>query len=177
MKIVHIHQAETLSLNASIVAIGAFDGVHLGHQAVIRKMIEKSLLLKIPSVVYTFDPPPRVYFNNTKQLTSIKEKIEKISLLGVDHVVVARFDYHYLNRSVDQFINELFALNPKEIIVGDDFRFGKGRNGGIEDLKRVFQVKVIEKICCEKGRVISSTRIREMLLNGENEEVEALLNG
>ncbi|WP_209121064.1 FAD synthetase family protein [Alkalihalobacillus sp. BA299] len=173
----HIHQAGTLSLSASIIAIGAFDGVHLGHQTIIREMVEQSKHLNVPSVIYTFDPPPRVYFKNATPLSSIEEKFDKIVKLGVDHVIVANFNAQYLNRSVQHFMEELSSLNPQEIIVGNDFRFGNNRSGSIEHLKRSFTVRVIEKICCDKGRVISSTRIRELLLNGENEEVHTLLNG
>ncbi|MEH7274205.1 FAD synthetase [Neobacillus vireti] len=130
----------------------------------------------VPSVVYTFDPPPRIYFNDVKQLTLIEEKVKRIHALGVDHVVVAQFNKDYLNRSVQQFINDLLAFHPIEIIVGSDFRFGKNRSGGIEELKQYFQVYLMDSICCAKGNVISSTRIRELLLSGKKKEAEILLN-
>lgn len=170
------HQAETIFFKASLVAIGSFDGVHKGHQALILKMVEKSKQLGVPSVIYTFDPPPRVYFKKGIEITPIKEKVKRIRSLGVDYVIVAHFDDHYLNRSVYSFITELFALHPLEVFVGNDFRFGKDRSGTIEDLKEYFRVRVIEKVCCDKGKVISSTRIRELILNGKKREAQKLLN-
>ncbi|WP_017728831.1 FAD synthetase family protein [Halalkalibacterium ligniniphilum] len=172
----YVHPAETLSLNASMLAIGTFDGVHLGHQTVIRQMVERSQRLGVPSIIYTFDPPPRVYFENARQLLSLEEKLERIFALGVEHIVIAHFDEHYLNRSVSSFITEISALRPEEIFVGTDFRFGKKRSGGIVDLQRCFQVRVIEKVCCERGEVISSTRIRQMMSNGEELAAQPLLN-
>jgi FAD synthase len=102
--------------------------------------------------------------------------VKRILSLGVDYVLVAHFDNHYLNRSVYSFITELFALHPIEIVVGSDFRFGKYRCGSIEDLKEYFRVRVVEKVCCDKGKVISSTRIRELMSNGKKGEAQKLLN-
>lgn len=176
MKLVQVHQEGTLILRSSITAIGSFDGVHLGHQTVMKKLVARSKQLGVPSVVYTFDPPPRVYFKNVCQLTTIEEKVNRIRELGVNHVVLAQFNDEYLNGSVSHFISDLRALHPVEIIVGSDFRFGKNRSGGVEDLSEYFQVRVIDQVCCEKGKVISSSRIRDLLLNGENQEAQSLLN-
>lgn len=164
------------SLHHSILAIGAFDGVHIGHQTLIRKLVEHSKQMGVPSVVYTFDPPPRVFFRNARQLTSIEEKVNRIAKLGVDHIVIAQFDESYLRSNASQFIKSLFRINPVEVIVGRDFHFGKNRSGGMKDLQEHFKVTLHETICCEEGEVISSTRIRELIAHGNDREAQSLLN-
>lgn len=94
----------------------------------IGEMVKKSKILGVPSVVYTFDPPPCSYFEGAAILTPVQEKLQRLSELGVEHVV-ARFDAAYLSRSPRSFIEELAELNPVEVLVGKDFRFGRNREG------------------------------------------------
>lgn len=169
------HFNTSLKLPCSIVAIGAFDGVHQGHQTVIRQMVQRSKILNVPSLVYTFDPPPRVYFQGAHILTSIDEKIEKLEELGVDQVFIARFDRLYADRSELHFITNLSELNPIEIFVGEDFRFGKDRKGDINLLDQYFDVKVTHPVCCSKGNPISSTRIRQLISSGDTNLSNSLL--
>jgi riboflavin kinase / FMN adenylyltransferase len=145
------HVYTSLELPKSIVAIGAFDGVHRGHQAVIRHAVQRANKLKVPSVVYTFDPPPRVYFQGVRMLSTMDEKLVKIEKLGVRHTVVASFDATYASRSALEFIDTLAELNPIEIMVGGDFRFGNDRTGDIALLEKFFQVRVTKPVCCPKG--------------------------
>lgn len=154
-------------LPCSIIALGAFDGVHQGHQAVIKLTVERSKLLGVPSVIYTFDPPPRVYFQGARLLTPLEEKLTRLEKLGVDHVIVVSFDQFYAQRSAHEFIGSLEKLNPFEIMVGDDFRFGHQRKGDITLLQNYFTVKVTEPIFCPRGNRISSTRIRQLISQGE----------
>ncbi len=161
------HYNTSLTLPCSIIAIGAFDGVHQGHQTVIKQAIERSKMLNAPSLVYTFDPPPRVYFQGAQTLTTIEEKIAKFEKLRVDHVMIARFDQLYAKRSAYDFIDHLAKLNPLEIMVGGDFRFGKDRKGDIKLLEKYFNVQVTQPVCCSKGNPISSTRIRQLISKGE----------
>ncbi|WP_423410537.1 FAD synthetase [Heyndrickxia sp. MSNUG] len=161
------HVYTTLELPQSIVAIGAFDGVHRGHQAVIRQAVQRGRKLMVPSVVYTFDPPPRVFFQGVRMLTTVEEKLFKMEKLGAHHSVVARFDEMYARRSAYEFIETLAKLNPLEVMVGGDFRFGKDRLGDIALLEKYFQVRVTKPVCCSKGSPISSTRIRQLLSEGE----------
>lgn len=171
-----VHAAnEKLILPKSIITIGAFDGVHRGHQKVIRETVRESAIEGVQSVVYTFDPPPRAYFQNAHILTSVKEKIQRFKRLGVDYVVIASFDESYTKRSPESFINELKRLNPKSIRVGEDFRFGKSRKGDVDLLKKHFLVQPIHTVYCTKGTRISSTRIRELMLEGEIQQTEPLL--
>jgi riboflavin kinase / FMN adenylyltransferase len=161
------HINTTFTLHSSIIAIGAFDGVHQGHQAVIKQTVERSKVLGVPSVIYTFDPPPRVYFQGARLLTPLVEKLARLEKLGVDHVKIVSFDQFYAKRSAHEFIESLKKLNPYEIMVGDDFRFGHQRNGDIELLQKYFTVIVTEPVFCSSGNRISSTRIRQLLSQGE----------
>jgi riboflavin kinase / FMN adenylyltransferase len=169
------HMAKVPLLQGSVIAIGAFDGVHLGHQTVIRETIEKSKSFNVPSVVYTFDPPPRSYFQGVQVLTPLPEKLYRLAELGVDHAVVASFDESYTKRHPIHFVEELKNLKPMEVTVGRDFHFGKKREGDIHLLARHFQVSVIDPVCCSSGMLISSTRIRELMARGERQESISLL--
>lgn len=170
-----MHPSQTLSLPASVVAIGAFDGVHKGHQALVWGAAETAAKLGVPSVAYTFDPPPKAYFQGAAVLTLLPEKLKKLEALGVEHVVVARFDRVWAARSAQQFIEELEALGPLEVWVGKDFRFGRGRAGDVEILSKRFNVRVPEPVRCRKGEVISSSRVRTLLARGATREAQLLL--
>lgn len=169
------HTEGTLTLSGSVIAIGAFDGVHKGHQEVIRQTVRRSRMLGVPSLVYTFDPPPRHYFSGAQVLTPIEEKVSRIARLGVDHVVIARFDESYTKRSASSFVTELARLGPLCIHVGNDFQFGQNREGNVELLARHFPVQIIEPVHCPDGKTISSTRIRHLLSQGETQKTLSLL--
>ncbi|WHY85769.1 FAD synthetase family protein [Neobacillus novalis] len=170
-----VHQTDSLTLSGSVVAIGAFDGVHRGHQAVLREMVRTSQSAGVPSVVYTFNPPPRAYFQGAQVLTKPEKKIQLIKSLGVSHIVLAEFNEKYLQRTAADFIKELSQMKPNKVIVGDDFRFGNRRSGDVSLLKEHFPVQLINPICCTEGKRISSTRIRELLIQGKQEQAVPLL--
>ncbi|MGO4498873.1 FAD synthetase [Paenibacillus sp. 2RAB27] len=169
------HADGILTLPGSVIAIGAFDGVHQGHQAVIQQVLLRSEILGAPSVVYTFDLPPRTFFSGARMLTTMEEKLDRIARLGIEHTVVAQFDEQYASRSSSDFIENLSKLNPLEIIVGQDFRFGKNREGDITLLERYFKVRMMQPICCSEGKHISSTRIRQLISDGEIQQSFNLL--
>lgn len=170
-----VHQTDSLQLPGSVVAIGAFDGVHRGHQAVIREMVKNSRLEGVPSVVYTFDRSPRSFFQGAQVLTTPEKKIQLMKDLGVNHIVLANFDEQYLQRTADDFIEEVSLLNPVRIFVGDDFRFGHKRTGDVTLLKQHFAVPPIPPVRSMDGERISSTRIRELILQGKQEQALPLL--
>ncbi|MFD1708767.1 FAD synthetase [Siminovitchia sediminis] len=170
-----VHDTESLTLSGSVVAIGAFDGVHRGHQTVIREMVRKSHLEGVPSVVYTFDPPPRAYSQGAQILTSSDEKIQRLKNLGVDHVIMAKFDENYMKRSAGDFIRELHMIHPRAVMVGNDFRFGNKRAGDVSLLKEHFTVQPVRPVCCPDGERISSTRIRELMMQGKQDQALPLL--
>jgi len=164
-----------LVLQASVVTIGAFDGLHLGHQALIRRAVTRALGLGVPSVAYTFDPPPRAYFHGARILTPLPEKLRRLSALQLTHVVVVPFDAAYAQRTVRDFLCEIALLAPLEIWVGHDFRFGKGRAGRAETLARYYDVRVLEPVRCPRGEVISSSRIRCLIEKGYTHEARRIL--
>ncbi|TMW70605.1 FAD synthetase [Alteribacter natronophilus] len=158
-----------------MMAIGAFDGVHRGHQELIGKMVRSSRKHRIPSAVFTFDPPPKAFFRSVKVISPLEEKIRRIQSLGVDYVIVARFCEDYISRSAAQFLCDLSVFNPKEVHVGRDFRFGRNREGDVAMLNRQFSVCECRTIFCSRGTTISSTRIRGLLEAGKNQEAVSLL--
>lgn len=170
-----VHPAGTLKLPASVVTIGAFDGVHRGHQALIRRAKDRAARLSVPAVVYTFDPPPRAYFRDTLILTPLAEKLRRLEELGVDHAVVASFDAEYAARGAQAFLDELEGLSPREVWVGRNFRFGGDREGGLEDLEARFSTRVLEPVRSGSGEVISSSQVRALITQGAMVEARALL--
>lgn len=170
-----VHRDGALRLPGSVVTVGAFDGVHLGHQALIRRPIERAARLGVPSVAYTFDPPPKAFFRNAPILISPPEKIRRLEVLGLDHAVVARFGPGYAARDAEDFLEELAGLGPVEVWVGPDFRFGRGGDRDLRTLGARFATRSLEPVRCGGGRTISSTRVRGLLARGAIGEAEGLL--
>ncbi|MCD1163865.1 FAD synthetase family protein [Peribacillus frigoritolerans] len=170
-----IHTQDTLQLSASVLSIGALDGIHRGHQALLLKAKERAEKLGVPFVVYTFDPPPKVFFKGCPLLMSVEEKLQRLEMLGADHVIVGSFDEAFTKKEVPVFIEELKEMNPIEIWEGPNFLFGKNREGTIEVLRRYFKVEVLQPLTCEQGEMISSSRIRKLLQQGNYPQVKKLL--
>lgn len=161
-----IYTPGTLKLPKSALSIGALDGVHRGHQALLLKTKERAEKLGVPFVVYTFDPPPKVFFKKCQMLTTLEEKLNRLEMLGAEYVIVAKFNEAYTKQSVSAFIQEIQAINPVEIWEGPNFQFGKDRRGSIDDLQSYFNVGVLSPLKCEQNELISSTRIRHLLQQG-----------
>jgi riboflavin kinase / FMN adenylyltransferase len=161
-----IHAPGTLKLLGSTLTIGALDGVHLGHQALLLKTKERAEKFGVPFVVYTFDPPPKVFFEKCQMITSLDEKLSRLERLGAEYVIVGQFNEAFTKQTVTSFIKELRLINPVEIWEGPNFQFGKDRRGTIEDLKAYFKVGILNPLQCEQGELISSTRIRKLLRQG-----------
>jgi riboflavin kinase/FMN adenylyltransferase len=172
---VQIHASGTLRLPASVLTIGAMDGIHAGHQNLLVHARQRADEFGVPLVVYTFDPPPRVYFQHTLLLTSLEEKLRRLEMLKADHVIAAPFNADFVTRGVGTFLKELFHLHPLEIWEGSDFRFGSNRDGDINTLREHFDVRILDPVRCGSGHIISSSRIRSLLLQGERLEAEKLL--
>ena len=164
--------------------IGAFDGVHRGHQAVLRQLIDKSREYGLPSTVVLFEPLPREFLAPDAappRLMSFREKFEAIRDLGIDRVVRIRFNNALRNMSAHEFITSLFVKNlgAKYIVVGDDLRFGRDRSGDFDLLRKYgardgFDVMDTATLLHE-GERVSSTRIREVLGQGDFALAEHLL--
>lgn len=175
-------QAEVLG--QSVVTIGAFDGVHLGHQQLLRQLRDSAKQRGLPSVVVVFEPQPNEYFNPQKapaRLMRLREKVLALREYGVDRVLCLRFNPRLRAMSADTFVREVLveSLGVSKLIVGDDFRFGNDRSGDFAMLSKAgdelgFDV-VDTQTLLAGGERISSTYIRERLSAGELVEAEALL--
>jgi riboflavin kinase / FMN adenylyltransferase len=159
-----------------VATIGNFDGVHLGHQSVFRHLMEKGDELKLPTTVVTFEPQPREFFQAATapaRLTRLREKLQAIAEAGVQRVVVLEFNRRLAGMPAELFVKELLVegLGTRFLSVGDDFRFGSGRQGDFGLLQRMgeehgFEVENMNTYKLYADRV-SSTRIRELLSLGD----------
>lgn len=175
-----------LPKNASgcVATIGNFDGVHLGHQAVLSQLAMKGDTLNLPAVVITFEPQPNEFFAPKQapaRLTRFREKVETLRCYSIQQLCVLRFDKQLAEMSADQFIQRLLVdgLNVRYLVVGDDFRFGKGREGDFRRLQQAgekfgFEVVNMHTFQLAESRV-SSTRIRRALNAGDLKLAETLL--
>ncbi len=123
------------------LTIGNFDGVHRGHQAMLSRLAEAAEDLALPSAVLTFDPPPREFFAKSTappRLSSLRDKIEQFAVRDIARTYVARFDARLASVGPEAFIDDILVrrLGVRWLLVGDDFRFGKGRAGDLATLRR-----------------------------------------
>ncbi len=172
------------SLECPVLTIGNFDGLHLGHQAIIRTIVDRARDLGGQAVVYTFDPHPRKVVQPDRapqMLTTLEQKLEKLAEFGVDVVVVEPFDTAFAQTSPEHFVRHHIheCIRPKEVYVGYDFHFGRDREGSMRSLTETgprlgFSVAIIPEVTIGE-RDVNSTRIRELLSKGQVEESEILL--
>jgi riboflavin kinase / FMN adenylyltransferase len=166
------------------VTIGNFDGVHLGHQKLMRRVRDKARIRKLKSVVITFDPHPlRVILGRKTPpfITMTEQKLELISAQGIDFTLCLRFTMEMAALEPEEFVRTYLVdgLNTKELLVGYDYAFGKNRKGNFEMLKRLGEVygynaEQMEPVLVD-GAVVSSTRIRDMIQAGTVWEAHPLL--
>lgn len=167
-----------------VATIGAFDGVHLGHQAVIRHLLDKSRELKLPSLVIVFEPLPREFFAPLEapaRIMSFWEKCRALDSLGVDRVLRIRFTEQFRTMTAQRFVDEIFVqkLGVKYVVLGDDFRFGAGREGDLTFMQEQgerygFEARSTDTFAIE-GERVSSTRIRQELGNANFAQAQRLL--
>jgi len=167
-----------------VVTIGAFDGVHLGHQAVIRHLLDKSRELGLPSLVIVFEPLPREYLSPLKapaRIMSFREKFFAMRALGVDRLLRVQFNESLRAMSAQQFLDDIFVagLGVRYVVLGDDFRFGNDREGDLEFIKQQgsrygYEARPTPTLSVA-GERVSSTRIREALEAADFAEAERLL--
>ena len=171
----HINQ----KYSPSFLTIGNYDGIHLGHQAILKKLISESKSNNILSSVMTFEPHPREFFSPKlapKRIISLREKLEYFDELKIDQVFIVNFNDEFSRKSYLDFIEILKKnIQAKKIIIGNDFRFGKQREGNIDKLiDSSVDVCVMNKIEY-KGERVSSTIIRDSLAAGDLERAAMLL--
>jgi riboflavin kinase/FMN adenylyltransferase len=172
-------------LRGGVVAIGNFDGVHRGHQAVLDVAVEVAGGLGVPAVALTFEPHPRVLFQpNTPvpRITPAGMKARLIGLEGLDATVVQSFDRDFANRAAEEFLDDVLVgtLGGRHVVTGFDFHFGRGREGGPAYLveagrRKGFGVTQVGVFKDEGGEVVSSSRIRDLLGSGAVAEAAGLL--
>jgi len=157
-----------------VVAVGSFDGVHLGHQYLLRQALAEAKTLKEPLLVYTFDPPTKVFTRGEGFLMDLQEKVEALRGVGVELILAVPFNEEFARRPPEDFLEDLRALQASRIYVGEDFRFGRGRAGGPEALERVAPTRVVPLLSLG-GEAVKSSRIRALLKEGKVEEARHLL--
>lgn len=167
-----------------LVAIGNFDGVHRGHQAIIAEAVRRANEIDGTSMVLTFDPHPiSVLHPDTPLalLTTLDQKLALLEALRVDVALVLPFTTEFASRSAEQFVREDLGkrLGAREVFVGRNFKFGRGREGRVEDLQRLgasIGMKVVVHAPVSVGDVlVSSSAVRGLLRDGRVEEAETLL--
>lgn len=169
--------SEFKKLDNAIVTIGTFDGVHFGHQKIIKQLVEKAKAENGESVILTFFPHPRMIIDpenqDLKMINTINEKADILKGLGVDHLIITPFTRDFSNQLPEDYIKNTLVNNigTKHIIIGYDHRFGKDRSGNLSDLKAAglhfgFTVEEIMEQDIHDVAV-SSTKIRQALLAGD----------
>ena len=169
----------------SIILIGNFDGLHVGHQKLFSFAKKYKKKHKIKIGVFTFEPMPKMFFNKNLKNFRISNKIQKINLLekfGVDFVVIKKFDKNFSKTKSIDFIKNILnkKLNAKFIFVSNNFRFGNKREGNVKQLikyENIYNYRIIKpQPLLAKKKVISSTLIRNFLQNGKLNKANKLLN-
>lgn len=169
---------------SSVLTIGNFDGVHLGHQALLRLMRDTARACGLPAVVLSFEPHPREFFalaDAPARLASLREKLLLLEAAGVDRVHVCRFNRQLASLSADDFIEKLLVrgLSVRHLIIGDDFRFGRGRQGDFTLLQAAgesfgFRVEAMPTLVVA-GERVSSSALRAALAEGDMNHAARLL--
>ena len=178
MRIYH-HINDFIPLKNAVVTIGTFDGVHLGHQKIIAGIRELAEETGGETVLLTFFPHPRMILKpedeSLKMINTINEKAELLEKLGIDNLIITPFSRDFSNQTAEEYIREILVnkIGTQKIVIGYDHRFGKDRQGGLEELlyfSNTYGFEVYEIPEQDINEVaISSTRIRKALLTGNIE--------
>ncbi len=167
-----------------VLAIGNFDGVHLGHQAIFRMLVDRAKKKNGTSMVFTFEPHPLRIIAPERApqlLTPFKEKVTLIKSSGIDVVICVNFTREFANIKAEDFVREMLlkTIGAKEILIGANYRFGKGRKGSPELLRKLgskygFKVSIIDEIKLNDV-ILSSSKIRTLIAKGKIEEASVFL--
>jgi riboflavin kinase/FMN adenylyltransferase len=184
MQIYH-HIKDFKPLKNGVVTIGTFDGVHLGHQKIIQKLVEQAKSNGGESVILTFFPHPRMILNpgdySLKMINTMPEKAELLSQLGVDHLIITPFTRDFSNLLPQEYISQVLIkqIGMKSMVIGYDHRFGKDRSGGLKELTQHSNQYhyTLEEIPEQdiNDLAISSTRIRKALERGDVDNANELM--
>jgi len=171
----------TMLQSPCALTIGNFDGMHLGHQALLRQLTETAQKLNISSAVMTFEPHPREFFapeSAPPRLSAMREKLEYFAEAGIEKTYICRFNRRFAGLTPQEFMQTILrnSLNANSILVGEDFRFGAMRAGSILDfIEAKFNLINLPQIDLNAVRV-SSTRVRNALASGNLQMAQLLLN-
>ena len=177
-----IHQL-TSKHRPSVVSIGNYDGVHLGHQELIKTLLKSSEKLSLPSTVVTFEPLAKEFFmpDSVARISSVEQRAEQLFFLGVDQVLSIDFNAEFASLTPSEFVQQVLVngLGVRFLCIGDDFRFGKNREGDFEFLKSFganngFTVQAHKTFMID-GQRVSSGRVRAALGLGDIRLAETLL--
>jgi len=179
---IHVRSLDDISLRESWLTIGVFDGVHRGHQEIIRRLTSGAYALGAPAAVVTFWPHPATVLGDGKVrcLSTADERATLLSTLGVDAVVTLRFDAATANTSANDFVARLHQrLEFRHLLIGYDFALGKDREGNAGRLAEIgqalrYEVEIVPALGDESG-VVSSTEIRKLVATGDVAAAAALL--
>ena len=180
MKLLRLNAlAPNFKLPETAVTIGNFDGVHLGHQAMVSQLKDIAKQQNLKTVVMIFEPQPLEYFKAYEappRITSLREKVEYLTELGVDYIAVAKFDDAFRNLSAEQFAEILKdKLNTQSLVLGEDHHFGKNRQGNSQFLRDYgFHVTDLQNVEVD-GERVSSTLVRQTLMDGNLARAAQLL--
>ena len=187
MELLHDLRDRLPATVSAAVTIGVFDGVHLGHRAVLSNVRDAAQRLGVASAVVTFDTHPAYVVrpeNAPKLLTTLDQKLELLEAQGLDYCYVINFDETRAGTRPEEFVEQVFldALHARAVVVGEDFHFGKGRTGNVAELQRLgaewgFEVVPLELIRhrSEAREPVSSTAIRRVLAGGDVARAAAML--
>lgn len=171
-------------LKSTVVTIGTFDGVHIGHQKIVSRLIEAGCRDNLNSVILTFFPHPRMVLQkdaNIKLLNTIEERSEILDKLGLDYLLIKEFSVAFSRLKAEEFVKQILVdkLKAKKVIIGYDHRFGRNRNADIEDLKKYGQQYgfEVEEISAQdiNDVAVSSTKIRAALKEGHIDKANSYL--
>ncbi|MDO5732372.1 MAG: riboflavin biosynthesis protein RibF, partial [Eubacteriales bacterium] len=171
------------SVNPSVIGIGFFDGVHLGHQALIKEVVHAAACRSLPAAILTFDSYPKQDRQGGTRIhiQSLEQRLAVFEAMGIDEVYVQNFNDDYRNLSAEDFFNDCLveALSAQMIICGEDFCFGRGRSADIHFLKKKCAAAKIDflttPLSYRDGEKISSSTIRQWIESGELERVQECL--
>lgn len=172
-----------LAPRGSVIAVGAFDGLHRGHQALLARVCARAQTLDVAPVVVSFEPLPRAYFAREPlpRLSSLREKLQGFAAIGLTHTLLLRFNAALAAMSAEDFVRSVLVdrLAAREVWVGGDFRFGHRRSGDVALLERMgaergFAACTMPPVQVDGARV-SASRVRALLAAGEFAQVEPLL--
>ena len=177
-------EAKSLGLKNPVITIGNFDGVHLGHQKILKKTIQRARALGGVAVVYTFHPHPLKVVRpeaEPQSISTFEEKVRLIDGLGIDFLICENFTRQFAEQPPEEFIKNIIVdrIHPREIIIGHDYAFGKNRKGSIELLQKMgdifhFKVQVIDNITI-KNIPVRSTTVRRLITLGKVSLADKLL--